>query len=96
MTPEQCTPEPQVLTTVRDPVGPGCDRALLTAAQSTDRIILAWGNWGTLLGRHQTVLQLLRPYTDRLYCLGINQTHQPRHPLYIKRTTAPRPWPEQL
>ncbi len=86
------TPEPKVLTTVDDPIGADCDRTLLAAASTADRIILAWGNWGTLLGRDRAVLDLLQPYADRLYCLGVNRTAQPRHPLYIKRTTVPQRW----
>jgi len=86
------TPSPKCLAQAADPVGAGCDRAILTAAAKTDRIILAWGNWGALLGRDQAVLQHLQPYQDRLYCLGINRTAQPRHPLYIKRTTSLLRW----
>ena len=86
------TPEPKALKTVHDPVGPGCDRAILDAADRAERLLLAWGNWGTLLGRDRAVLRLLQPYADRLYCLGVNRTAQPRHPLYIKRSTQPVLW----
>lgn len=86
------TPTPKALATVADPVGDGCDRAILSAAATTDRIILAWGNWGSLWGRDQAVLAQLTPHAHKLHSLGINQSQQPRHPLYIKRTTLPVRW----
>lgn len=86
------TPHPKALVKAAEPVGAGCDRALLTAATAADRIILAWGNWGKLLDRDRAVLKLLMPHQHKLYCLGRNQTQQPRHPLYVKRTTEPIPW----
>jgi hypothetical protein len=84
-----CTPFPQQLQTVADPVGPGCDRYLLQAAASAERIILAWGNYGTLQDRDQTVLRRLQFAQPKLFCLGVNQSGQPRHPLYVPRTSQP-------
>ncbi|MEM8810634.1 MAG: DUF1643 domain-containing protein [Cyanobacteria bacterium P01_G01_bin.38] len=87
-----CTADPKVLKTVNEPIGVECDHALINAADTAAQIILSWGNWGTLLGRNQAVLQLLNPYASKLFCLGINQSGQPRHPLYIKRTQSPAQW----
>ncbi|MEO0455646.1 MAG: DUF1643 domain-containing protein [Cyanobacteria bacterium P01_A01_bin.114] len=84
-----CTADPKVLKTVQEPIGEECDRALLAAAESATQIILAWGNWGQLLQRDQTVLKLLANCAPKMYCLGMTQAGQPRHPLYIKRTTSP-------
>ncbi|MBE9177656.1 DUF1643 domain-containing protein [Oculatella sp. LEGE 06141] len=70
-----------------DPVGAENDQYLLAAGQRATTIILAWGNWGKLYQRDQAVLQLLAPYAN-LYCLGMNQTGQPRHPLYVKAKSA--------
>lgn len=74
---------PQVLKQATDPVGREGDRALLAAASRADQILLAWGNWGSLYERDRAVLALLSGYP--LYCLGLTQQQQPRHPLYASR-----------
>jgi hypothetical protein len=81
------TTQPQRLRQAADPVGPDCDRYVQTAIERADTIIVAWGNWGNLQGRDQTVLNWIDP--SRCYCLGVNQSGQPRHPLYLKRSTQP-------
>lgn len=81
------TPYPQKLREVANPVGIACDRHILAAAGQADRIVAAWGNWGRLYNRDQAVLQLLS--SSEIYCLGCNQSGQPRHPLYLKRTLQP-------
>ncbi len=86
------TPCPTALKKVIDPIGPENDRYLIEAAAAADRVILAWGNWGTLLNRAQTVLGLLYTHRHKLYVLQRNRSDQPCHPLYIKRTTRPKPW----
>ncbi|MEA5463870.1 DUF1643 domain-containing protein [Leptothoe sp. PORK10 BA2] len=86
------TPQPSALKRVADPIGPDNDQYLLQAIEAATQVILAWGNWGTLFNRAQTVLTLLQPQHHKLHCLARNQSGQPRHPLYIKRTTSPKPW----
>lgn len=81
------TPHPQELRQAADPIGAQCDEYIQTAAQQADRIILAWGNWGNFCRRDQAVIKLLA--SDKLYCLGFNQSGQPRHPLYLKRDVQP-------
>jgi hypothetical protein len=88
-----CTASPKLLKTVADPVGSGNDGHILQACEAADRILLAWGNWGRLYQRDQAVLELLRPFRDRLCCLGFNRTGQPRHPLYLPQHTPLQPWP---
>ncbi|WP_448604716.1 DUF1643 domain-containing protein [Thermoleptolyngbya sp.] len=78
---------PQDLRQVDNPVGEAGDRPLITAAERADQIILAWGNWGSLHERDRTVRALLSDYP--LYCLGLTQRQQPRHPLYVPRGTIP-------
>ncbi|MBE7382590.1 MAG: DUF1643 domain-containing protein [Leptolyngbya sp. SIO1E4] len=87
-----CTPFPKDLKTVGDPVGAENDAAILQACQQAPQILLAWGNGGSLYQRDLRVLELLTPYRDRLYCLGINRTGQPRHPLYIPRQAQLHSW----
>lgn len=84
--------QPSLLPKATDPIGPANDRFLLEAAETTHQIILAWGNRGQLLKRHQTVLELLACYRHKLHCLARNHSGHPRHPLYIKRNIMPQPW----
>jgi hypothetical protein len=77
------TPKPDVLRTVEHPVGTDNDRYLIAAATRADCLVIGWGNWGRLQGRDRIVLTLLSQQAD-LYCLGINQSGQPKHPLYVK------------
>jgi hypothetical protein len=84
---------PTQLQKVADPVGTENDHYLLTAGRNASTIILAWGNWGRLQQRDRAVLNLLAPCKD-VYCLGRNQTGQPRHPLYVKSDTPLIPFYE--
>lgn len=82
------TPHPPRLREANDPIGAECDDYIQNAAQRADQIILAWGNWGNFRNRDQAVIQLLTDCKN-LYCLGVNQSGQPRHPLYLKRSVQP-------
>ncbi|MGP1385475.1 MAG: DUF1643 domain-containing protein [Thainema sp.] len=87
------TTVPTGLKTVSEPVGAENDQYLLQAAQMAEQVILAWGNWGTLMNRDRTVLDLLQQQSIRsLYCLALNKSGQPRHPLYIQKTCQPMPY----
>lgn len=77
------TPHPKLLRQVSDPVGVDNDHYLKQLAQRVDRIVLAWGNWGSLHGRDRAVLQLLTS-SNSLYCFGFTKQQQPRHPLYLR------------
>lgn len=85
---------PQELRQAIDPIGMDCDRYLLAATRA-EQIVIAWGNWGRLHQRDQAVLQLLTPHAP-LYCLGLNQAGQPRHPLYVPRSVKPTRFCEQV
>ncbi|WP_225913985.1 DUF1643 domain-containing protein [Leptolyngbya ohadii] len=78
---------PKILQQASDPIGTENDRHLLTAVQSSDRIVIAWGNWGTLANRDRMVMDLIRDYG--VYCLGVNRSGQPKHPLYLSGKTVP-------
>ena len=86
------SPTPSALKKINNPIGPENNHYLLEASRCADKIILAWGNWGTLLNRDQIVCQLISPYQHKLHYLLRNHSGQPRHPLYIKRTTLPQRW----
>ncbi|WAL58838.1 DUF1643 domain-containing protein [Thermocoleostomius sinensis] len=90
---------PRQLQQVTDPVGVECDRHLIGAISRADRVILAWGKGGSLYQRDRSVLQLLTHHRANhcvvppLYCLGVTQNGQPRHPLYLRRNTQLSPFP---
>jgi hypothetical protein len=87
------TTTPIELQRIADPIGSKNDHYLVQAGQRAQMLILAWGNWGNLLGRDQAVLKLVNSHQS-VYCLGINQSGLPRHPLYVKGTTMPYPYPK--
>lgn len=87
-----CTTHPQALKQAQAPIGLENDAYLQAAIEQCDRMILAWGNHGSWQQRDAAVLNLLAPWYPKLYCLGYTQTHHPRHPLYLPRTTSPIPW----
>lgn len=80
------TAHPKELHQVADPIGAENDLYLTSLSDRVERIVLAWGNWGTLGDRAQIVLQFLPPY-PHLYCFGLTKTGQPRHPLYLRKDT---------
>ncbi len=79
---------PHKLQQVNDPVGNDNDRTLLIAARRAAMLVMAWGNWGQLHGRDRAVLSLLASARPA-YCLGITQSGQPRHPLYLRADIQP-------
>ncbi|MBD2259666.1 DUF1643 domain-containing protein [Pseudanabaena sp. FACHB-2040] len=87
-----CSAHPRDLTQVKDPIGPENDQYLLSTCEQAERVLLAWGNWGSRLGRDRTVLTLLEPHWVKCCSLGLNQTGLPRHPLYVKRDSQLLPW----
>jgi hypothetical protein len=82
------TPSPRVLRRAAHPVGRANDRWLQRLAAESGRMIAAWGNDGTLLGRDVQVRSMLAP----LYALSLTRCGQPRHPLYVPNSVVPRPW----
>jgi hypothetical protein len=84
------TPSPRVLRRAAYPVGRANDRWLQRLAAESGRMIAAWGNDGTLLGRDVQVRSMLAP----LYALSLTRCGQPRHPLYVPNSVVPRPWCE--
>lgn len=79
-----CTAYPIELRQVADPIGRENDHYLRAICHHCDQIILAWGNGGMWQARDRAVLSLLADQPN-LYCLGLTQLGQPRHPLYIPR-----------
>jgi hypothetical protein len=74
-----------------DPIGDKNDHYLSAVMQTAELLIVAWGNWGSFNQRDQAVLQLISEHRH-VCCLSINQSGQPRHPLYVKSDTCPMPF----
>ena len=79
------TSQPSKLKEISDPIGTDNDAYILQASQRSHTLIYAWGNWGSLLERDRQVQALLQG--QEIGCLGVNRNGQPRHPLYLPRTT---------
>lgn len=84
------------LTEVADPVGPENDAHLIAMAKSAALVVFAYGQPGhpTLVHRGPQVARLLVRQTGivpHVLRLAINGT--PFHPLYLRETLRPVPWP---
>ena len=71
---------PSELRNVSDPVGTDNESHLRDAIAGASCVVAAWGNHGALLDRDRVV----RPWLGPVWCLGVNRTGQPRHPLYVR------------
>ena len=79
---------PAQLKRVKDPCGPENYHYLLHFSNTCDKVILIWGNEGIFQNRNRAVLELI----ERPWCLKINKSGQPAHPLYLKKSLNPRPY----
>lgn len=86
-----CTTYPVEMKAAADPVGPDND-AEIRKAVTGRRVIAAWGNDGAFLNRHLQLIDLLNRERAEVYCLGTTQEAHPRHPLYVKGSTALIPY----
>lgn len=80
--------DPRKLRHVDDPVGPDNEWRVKLAAEHAHRIVLAWGNIGRINGQADRVREWLKPFADKVFCLGTTERHgEPCHPLYLPATT---------
>lgn len=84
--------DPAALRQVKDPVGPGNDRAILRAAAQCDLLVCAWGNHALLGDRSGAVRRLLREANITLHALRLNANGEPAHPLYLPGSLEATPW----
>ena len=88
--------DPAALREEPDSVGLGNDLVLRIVRQrpEVEMAVAAWGNlalWscqGLFHDRWERVTEMLAP----LWCFGITMKEQPKHPLYLKKTTSPILW----
>lgn len=78
---------PNDMKAVRNPIGSENDRWLKQLAKEAGIVVAAWGNDGSFLGRSRAVTALI----PDLYCLKLNQSGEPAHPLYQKARLQPSP-----
>lgn len=82
--------DPRALRTAVDPFGPEANVYLTTTARASERVVVAWGAHGSLLGRDRQVAELLRE--KLLLCLGCTKAGYPKHPLYLPSTSKLETW----
>jgi len=75
---------PAELRRALDPVGPANREAVRSAVTAADLVVCAWGNDG-LGSASDSLLELVAAP----YCLGTTLRRAPRHPLYVRASTAP-------
>lgn len=68
----------------KDPIGQENDVYILKAAETSDKIVLAWGTKGTYLKRNREVQSLLINRGFKLFALDISKEGHPKHPLYLR------------
>jgi hypothetical protein len=88
--------DPRSLKRQLDPIGPRNDdfiQSILTECRTRGGgVIVGWGIYGQLFGRHLQVLEMARGLQVDLMCLGITNSGQPKHPLYISYQKSPFAW----
>lgn len=88
--------DPKVMMACPLPVGvtsyPGWREVVVEVAKSAGLVVCAWGNDGAFKGRSRFVAKALRDAGAKLHHLGLNDSGEPKHPLYLKKTTTPIPW----
>ena len=72
-------------------IGPENDRHIAEACNASRIVICAWGNHGTLFGRADEVMHVIRAQQGaKPTALKINRkSGQPAHPLYLKADALP-------
>jgi hypothetical protein len=72
---------PRGLYTAEDPVG---NNPLIYPGDGFDRVVVAWGNHGSLAGRGDAALEMLVKDGPPVYHFGLTQEGHSRHPLYLR------------
>lgn len=65
------------------PVGPDNDAHICEAISNATKVVAAWGNHGSLLGRDEAVTRLAQSFGVALWCLKKTKLGQPSHPLRL-------------
>ena len=79
--------DPSVMKATDEPAGPDNLVWLTRAIDASDMVVAAWGDDGQYREQGQQILDIFHS----LYALKINQSGQPAHPLYLKKSLTPFP-----
>lgn len=82
------TPYPEVLVKEKHPVGPDNDEFIRHYIHLSSRTVLIWGNHGIFKQRNRKVLK----WVDHPFCVKINKTGHPAHPLYLPSSSKMLPF----
>lgn len=80
---------PRDMMAAEDPVGPENNQTLLALSTHSYMTIAAWGSLGWYRERDCQVYPLLQSPQH----LGLTKEGLPRHPLYLRSNSIPRPFP---
>lgn len=86
--------DPAVMRRHPAPKGPDNSAIVLREASTADMILCAWGTHGAHQDQGALLETHLRQAGHQLHTLGLTKHGHPRHPLYIRYTAQPMPWPE--
>lgn len=84
---------PEVMKAQEDPTGMENNTRLLEIGQHAGLIIAAWGKHGAHNDRQSWATKMFFDCNLKLHCLGKNKDGTPKHPLYLKATALPQPFP---
>ena len=80
------TTSPARLRHAVDPVGYRNNMWIRRLIKQTSKVLVAWGNGGSYRDRSEEVLKMI----PEPYCLKINRSGQPAHPLYLPKSLTPK------
>lgn len=87
--------DPRVLLQVKDPVGPANNTHLKNlATYAWDRDVPVIAAWGNNVNSHRSLsrVETVKQVFPALYCLGITNKGQPKHPLRLAYKTELQKW----
>ena len=83
------TPYPNKLYEVEDPIGKYNDHYIRETLDSNPDVIVAWGNSGGYLDRHEKIFEILESKKIKVKALKWNSSGHPAHPLYLSGDSVP-------
>lgn len=86
---------PRDMLDAADPVGPFNDYHIERTLRRDD-IKMAIAGWGTHGGHLNRAANVLQAWPGRFHALAVNKDGSPSHPLYLKSTLVPQPYPPLL
>ncbi|TQE33211.1 DUF1643 domain-containing protein [Streptomyces ipomoeae] len=84
--------DPKALAKLPDPVGEFNDSFIRHGVGECETVVVAWGVHGRLNGRGRQVADRLWDQGIALRCLGVTQSGEPKHPLYLDKKTPLVPY----